>query len=202
MEKLSAFVVEHMKAGFDKPTISQRLMERGIDRRDAEQVVESIHRQVMKVAKEEQITFQSILGALIGGSVAAVIGGAIWGLIVIYTGYVIGYMAWAIGGLAGFGVALFAGGKRGIPLQVVAVLASVLGILVGKYFVFFHYMKEVVSKEYGAEAASNLSMLSEAVIQFFIENIELVMSGFDFLWIIFAVVTAWRIPKGLGIKSK
>jgi len=68
-----------MKAGYDKPAISQRLMERGIDRRDAEEVVESIHRQVMKIAKEEQITFQSILGALIGGSVAAVIGGAIWG---------------------------------------------------------------------------------------------------------------------------
>jgi len=110
-------------------------------------------------------------------------------------------MAWAIGGLAGFGVALFAGGKRGIPFQVVAVLSSVLGIVVGKYFVFFHYLKESIAEEYGAEAASNLSMLSEAVIQFFLENIELVMSGFDFLWIILAVVTAWRIPQGLGIKS-
>jgi hypothetical protein len=40
----------------------------------------------------------------------------------------------------------------------------------------------------------------EEVIYDFIEDIGSMVSGFDILWIILAVITAWRIPKGLGIK--
>jgi hypothetical protein len=42
-------------------------------------------------------------------------------------------------------------------------------------------------------------MFSEKVIQFFAENIGSMVGGFDILWVILAVITAWRIPKGLGI---
>lgn len=200
VEKLYAFVVEQMKAGDDKSVISQKLVEMGIDRADASQLVETIHSQIVEAAKEEQFTFSSILPALIGGVLAAVVGGVIWGLIVIATGYVIGFMAWGIGLMCGFAVVLFSKGKRGVSFQVIAVLSSVLGVLVAKYFTFFHYLKESVAKEYGAEAASNISILSEKVIQFFIENIGSMVSGFDILWVILAVITAWRIPKGVGIK--
>jgi len=200
LEKLYAFVIEQMKAGADKSTISQKLVEMGVDRNNAAQVVETIHAQVVKAAEEEQLMDSSILPALFGGGLAAVVGGVIWGLIVIATGYVIGFMAWGIGWLAGFSVVLFSKGRKGVPLQVIAVLSSVFGIVIGKYFTFFHYLKEEVTKKYGAEAASNLSIFSERVIQFFIDNIGSMLSGFDILWVILAVITAWRIPKGIGIK--
>ncbi len=61
----------------------------------------------------------AILPALIGGGLAAVVGGGLWGLIVSLTGYVIGYMALGIGLLCGYAVVLFSRGGKGMPLQVV-----------------------------------------------------------------------------------
>lgn len=200
LEELYAFVVEQMKAGDDKSTISQKLVETGIDEADATQLVETIHTQVVKTAEEEQFTASSLVPAMIGGGLAAVVGGGIWGVIVIATGYVIGYMALGIGIICGFAVVLCSKGRKGIPLQVIAVLSSVLGIFIGKYFTFYHYLKEMVAKEYGAEVASNIAIFSENAIQFFIENIASMVSGFDIVWVVLAVITAWRIPRGIGIK--
>lgn len=138
LEKLYAFVIEQIKAGSDKSTISQKLVEMGLDAADATQIVETIHAQVVETAKEEQFTVSSLMPAMVGGGLAAVVGGAIWGLIVIATGYVIGFMAWGIGLICGFAVVLFSKGKKGVPLQVIAVLTSVLGIVIGKYFTFSH----------------------------------------------------------------
>lgn len=198
--KLYAFVIDQMKAGADKPSISQKLVDMGVDKDDAPQVVEKIHAQVLKAAEQEKVSAQSILGAVIGGSLAAVVGGYIWALIVTATGFEVGYMAWGIGLLAGFAVLFLSHGKRGVPLQLIAVLASVFGIVVGKYFIFFHYVKEAVAEKYGAAAASSLSVVSEKVVQLFAEKIDVMLSGFDILWVALAVVTAWRIPRGLGIK--
>jgi hypothetical protein len=200
LEKLYAFVIEQMKAGADKSTISQKLVEMGIDKGDANVLVESIHAQVLKTAEEEQFTNSSIMPALVGGGLAAIVGGVIWGLIVVATEYEIGFMAWGIGLLSGFAVLLFSKGRRGTPLQIIAVLSSVLGIAVGKYVTFFHFFKEAVLKKYGAEFASNVSIFSEEVIYIFIDGIGSMVSGFDILWVILAVITVWRIPKGIGIK--
>jgi len=200
MNKLYAFVIEQMKAGADKSAISQKLVEMGIDNGDATDLVESIYAQVLKTFEEEQFTGSSFLTAIVGGGLAAVIGGVLWGLIVIATGYVIGFMAWGIGLLSGFAVVLFSKGKRGTPLQIIALLSSVLGIAIGKYVTFFHFFKEAVLKKYGAEVASNVSIFSEEVINIFIDGIGSMVSGFDILWVILAVITAWRIPKGLNIK--
>ena len=172
----------------------------GMNRNDATQAVETIHAQIIKVAEEEQLTNSSILPALIGGGLAAVLGGGLWALIAIGTGYVIGFMAWGMGWLTGFAVLLFSRGKRGIPLQIISVISSVLGIAIGKYFIFFHYLKDEVTNQYGKEIASSISILMEEVIYDFMEGIGPMVSGFDILWIILAVITAWRIPKGLGIK--
>ncbi|MFC1718405.1 hypothetical protein ACFL6S_32415 [Candidatus Poribacteria bacterium] len=79
-ERLQAFVIEQLKAGADKTTICQRLMEMSMDEDDARQLVESIYAQI----EEAQFAGGSILPALLGGILAAVVGGAIWGLILIY----------------------------------------------------------------------------------------------------------------------
>lgn len=200
LEKLYSFVMEKMEAGVDKWTISKELVDMGMNRNDATQAVETIHAQIIKVAEEEQLTNSSILRALIGGGLAAVLGGGLWAIIAIGTGYVIGFMAWGMGWLTGFGVLLFSRGKKGIPLQIISVISSVLGIAMGKYFIFFHYIKNEVTKQYGKEIADSISIFMEEVIYDFIEGIGSMVSGFDVLWITLAVITAWRIPKGLGIK--
>lgn len=200
LEKLYSFVMGKMKVGADKSSISQELVDMGMDKGDATELVESIYAHVLKAAEEEQVIGSSFLPAMVGGGLAAVIGGVLWGLIVIATGYVIGFMAWGIGLLSGFAVVLFSKGRRGVPLQIIAILSSVFGIAVGKYVTFFHFFKEAVLKKYGAEVASNISIFSEEVIYIFIDGIGSMVSGFDILWVILAVITAWRIPKGIGIK--
>jgi hypothetical protein len=200
MNKLYAFVIEQIKAGADRSAISQKLVETGIDKGNATDLVESIYAQVLKAAEQEQFTGSSIIPALVGGGLAAVVGGGLWALIAIGTGYVIGFMAWGMGWLTGFAVLLFSRGQRGIPLQIISVISSVLGIAIGKYFIFFHYLKDEVTKQYGNEIASSISIFTEEVINDFIEGVGSMVSGFDILWVILAVITAWRIPKGIGFK--
>jgi len=200
LEKLYSFVMEKMKAGADKSTISQELVDLGMNRNDAIQAVETIYAQIVKVAEEEQFTDGSIFPALIGGGLAALVGGGLWALIATGTGYVIGFMAWGMGWLTGFAVVLFSKGKKGVLLQIISVISSILGILIGKYFIFFHYLKDAIAKQYGREIASTISIFTKEVIYDFIEGIGSMVSGFDILWIILAVITAWRIPKGVGVK--
>jgi len=198
--KLYAFVLGQLKAGVDKATISQKLVATGVGRSDATQLVEKVHYEAMKKARAEQFEASIVVPTLLGGVLAAVVGGSIWGLIVIATGYEIGFVAWGIGLLAGLGVVLFSKGQRGVPLQVIAVLTSVLGVAIGKYVTFFYFFRRAVEGKFGADAASNLGLFSEKTVESFSQNIVSMLSPFDLLWVLLAVMTAWRIPRGIGIK--
>ncbi len=199
-QKLYAFVVEQIKAGADKTTISQKLIAMGMDAKDASELVNKMYDSIIEAAEKEQFTMISIIPAFMGGVLAALVCGVIWGVIVITSEYEIGYMAWGVGVAAGYCVTLFSRGKRGLPLQIIAVTASLLGILIGKYLIFYHYLKEMVLEEHGAEAAANVPVLSLGVIQFFFENIVSLSHPMDLLWIFLAVATAWRMLKGSGIR--
>src|SRR3990167_10153993 len=50
--------------------------------------------------------------ALFGGLGAGIVGGVLWGLIVSWTGYELGYAAWGLGLLVGFTVVFTAKGAR------------------------------------------------------------------------------------------
>jgi hypothetical protein len=171
----------------------------GMEVTSAARIAQPASAYIPKVPDSGQL---AILPALLGGGLAAVLGGGIWGFIVILTGYVIGYMAWGIGLLSGYAVVLFSRGAKGMPLQVIAVLSSVLGIAIGKYATFFHFAKKAVAKQHGEAVAANVSFLSERLLQVFVHNIGSMLSGFDILWVFLAVITAWRIPKAIGAKQQ
>ena len=65
----------------------------GLSQPDAAEVVESVHADLAVAAEAERATGGSLLVALIAGVGAAILGGVIWGLIIINTGYEIGFMA-------------------------------------------------------------------------------------------------------------
>ena len=144
----------------------------------------------------------ALVPATVAGLLAAAIGGAAWAGIVILTDYEVGFVAWGIGALCGFAVAALAGNARGVPLQIIAVVASVLGIAAGKYVTFHHFLKAFVEEEAGAEAVAEMSLFSPEVIQIFTDNIGSMLSGFDIIWVLLAVGTAWGIPKASGIKLR
>jgi hypothetical protein len=95
----------------------------------------------------------------------------------------------------------FSRGQKGTPLQVIAVLSSVLGIAIGKYVTFFHFLKKAITERYGLEVASKVSLFSGRVVQAFIEGIGSMVSDADILWVILAVTTAWSVPKMLWTKD-
>lgn len=197
--KLLAFVLAEIKQGTPRGELVNKLTDAGVGSSEAIRVVDSVQAEVQKAADQEVLTPDSLILALLGGVLAAIAGGLIWGLIVIATDYEIGFMATGIGVLAGFAVAGLSG-KRGLPLQIVAVLASLAGILVGRYLTFFSVLRDFVGQEHGAAAVANVKLFSSDVLALFLQSFTDFASPYDILWVILAIVAAWRIPRGLALR--
>lgn len=199
-EEFEAMIMEQLGSGKNRTEVVRELVQSGMTESEATPAVERVFYEMKKTVSEEEYSGEVLFPALLGGLIAAVMGGAIWGGIAIWTGYEIGYVAWGVGLLCGMGVVMMSQGQRGMTLQVIAVVASVLGIVIGKYMSFFDSVKGIVAEERGAEAVETMSMFSMEMVQFFGENITAMASGFDLLWIGLAVYTAWSIPKASGLK--
>ncbi|MCP9487507.1 MAG: hypothetical protein MSC30_16795 [Gaiellaceae bacterium MAG52_C11] len=133
---------------------------------------------------------RSVLAAAGAALVAAIVGGVLWGLIVKLSDYEIGIVAWAIGFLTGSAVVFATGGAKGQRLQALAVVAALLGILVGKYLSFAFAIQEE-AESFGA----SIGLASGEMRTLFRENLDEVFGLFDLLWMAFAVYTAWKIPR-------
>jgi hypothetical protein len=199
-EDAVAFVVEQMKAGADEDAIVAMLQERGVERGEAQRFVGSVYPELMRAAEAEEYSSEALLPGLAGGILAAIVGGIVWGLIVIVTDYEVGFAAWGIGFLAGFLVVRFAGGRKGVPLQAIAIVSSLVGIVLGKYIAYVYFVKEVVREQVSEEAADSIGYFDTDVMSAFREDFSNVFSGFDLLWAGLAIVTAWTMarPSGIG----
>ena len=195
-----ALVAEQMRAGTDQETIAAMLEDRGLDRVQARSFVDTAYPQLARVAEEERYTGSALGPGIAGGLIAAVVGGFLWGLIVILSEYEIGIAAWGIGFIVGFGVVRFAGGAKGTPLQVVAVVSSVLGIVIGKYISYAYFFKQAVSDRFDVD----ISYFDSEIFRAFRENLGDVFGGFDLIWAGLAVVTAWQLtrPSGFGSRGR
>jgi hypothetical protein len=193
-----ALIAEQMRAGTDQETIAAMLEDRGLDRMRARGLVDTVYPQLARVAEEEHYTGSALGPGIAGGLIAAVVGGFLWGLIVILSEYEIGIAAWGIGFLAGFGVVRFAGGAKGTPLQVVAVVSSLLGIVLGKYISYAYFFKQAVSDRFDVD----ISYFDSEIFRAFRENLSDVFGGFDLIWAGLAVVTAWQLTRSSGVMSR
>jgi hypothetical protein len=135
----------------------------------------------------------SLLPAVAAGLVTAVASGVVWGLILKFSDYEVGIVAWGIGFVAGTAVVLATQGAKGPRLQAIAVVSALVGILLGKYLGYaFAIQKD-------AEAAGvSIGLLSGDMFRFFREDIDRVFGLFDVLWIGLAVVTAWRVTQAVA----
>src|SRR5918998_2477573 len=131
-----------------------------------------------------------VASAIGAGLVAAIVGGVVWGLIVKWTHYEVGFVAWGIGFLVGIAVVTATRGTRGPVFQVVAVACALLGILLGKYLSFAWVLADVAREETGG--AVEISVLSMDTVDLFREELGTVFGWFDLLWAGLAVYTAWR----------
>jgi len=199
-KKAVEYVINQFKQGVPKETIIARLTQNGVGAENAQAFVESIHGQLVQEVEKEHFSTSALLIALAAAAVASIIGGAVWGGIVILTDYEIGFMATGIGLLSGFAVTFFTE-KKGRPLQIIAVLSSLAGILVGKYFTFFSILKDFIATEYGQAAANQVGIFSSDVVTLFFESFGELLSPYDILWIVLAIAAAWSIPRAVGAKK-
>ncbi len=197
--KAHDFALAQAKNNMSRSSIVSSLVDTGMDPVEARKIVNDVFQGLSESAESEKITLGPLIVALVAAGMAALVGGALWGLIVIWTDYEIGYMATGIGLLTGFAVVFFSG-KRGFTFQTIAVVAALAGITIGKYVAFYAIFKELVAEEFGAAAASYVTLFSVELIQIFIEAIPEIVSPYDILWIILAVIAAWSVPKGSGWK--
>jgi len=201
-ESADAFIVEQMRAGADEETIVAGLIERGADPAQARRRVEVVYPQLMSAAEAEHFEPRLLVPAILAGLAAAVAGGIAWALIAVTTDYEIGFAALGIGILAGYAVVFATRGRKGLPLQVTAIVSSLLGIALGKYFTYVWDLKDAVRDEFGDEAADSIGFLNSEVIDLFVEDADRVFGGYDLLWAAFAVYAAWRIPRAMGIRVR
>lgn len=120
-----------------------------------------------------------IVYALLG----ALIGGMIWGLIVVIFNYELGLVALAIGALTGYAVVFAAKDSVSRTHQIIAVIASLIGIILGKYFSFAYLFN-----------AGFPSMFESITFYYFSVYFFDLFGVMDIVFILLAVVTAWQIP--------
>jgi hypothetical protein len=144
----------------------------------------------MEMTESRAIGPGNLLRAAGAGLVAALVGGIVWGLIVKWTQYELGFVAWGIGFLVGTAVVYGARNLRGIPFQLIAVVFALLGIAIGKYLGFVWVGQDELDK-----IGIDLPLFSKDTFDLYWDARKDVWGWWDLLWVGLAVVTAFRIPQ-------
>ena len=98
----------------------------------------------------EQTQNINYIGALVGSLIGAAIGVAIWYFVAIIFDLTVGYVAIAVGWLVGFGAMLGAGNKRGIQLQILSAVITLLAIFTAEYLVIVWAFNAAFTEIFGA----------------------------------------------------
>jgi hypothetical protein len=144
----------------------------------------------MVAGEPREVRSGVLLTAALAGLAAAIVGAVIWGLIVRWTDYEVGFVAWGIGFIVGSAVVLGAQGARGLPLQAIAVVLAVVGVVLGKYLAFVWIGQDELDK-----LGIHLPVFSKDTVDLFWDAKSDIWSGWDLLWAGLAIVTAFRIPQ-------
>lgn len=133
--------------------------------------------------------------AILASAAVAIASGLVWAGIVIATRFDIGIVAWLGGVAAGKTMLRIAGRPLGVASRVVAGLFSAAGIMVGKYVVFVHDLRDEVHKLAGLENVS-VGYLDSRQVSFFFHHFSEIVKPIYFVWVAFAFIAAFRTAGG------
>jgi hypothetical protein len=88
-----------------------------------------------------------LIHALLLGLIAGLLGAIVWFLILVKTGWEIGFVAVGLGYVVGVAAMRGAGGKRGRRVQLTAVAATVLVMLFTQYLIGQHFLGRILVRE-------------------------------------------------------
>jgi hypothetical protein len=128
------------------------------------------------------------LGFLVA-AVVAVVGGLLWAVVSIASGYNIGVLAWLVGAATGFAVQLVTRGPVAMFERVLAGLFAAAAIIVGKYVIFVHELRDALVKLH----APPVGYFDSDVISEFVHNFGTYVRPIYILWVGLAFVAAIRM---------
>ena len=99
---------------------------------------------------------------VIGGTIGAAIGGAIWIAVGYYLEAEVGYIAWAIGLLAGIGVRVMADQDEGIMSGIAGIFSATMVILASKYVVVSMFVNSALADGFSNDVDSTDIIVSFA----------------------------------------
>lgn len=134
---------------------------------------------------------------IIGGLIAAIVGGAVWAAIAASTEYEVGLIAILIGALTGYAVVLFSNKRIATVHKIIAVIFALLGILLGKYLTVVYFTSQL----FGDIGMMELAFDVEIIREFFATITDYFSEPIDLLFIVLAILSAWRIPARMAKAS-
>lgn len=127
---------------------------------------------------------------IVGGLLAAVVGGIVWAVIAAMTERELGLIAIVIGALTAYAVVLFSNKRVTTAHKAIAVIFALIGILLGKYLTVVYFTSELFSDT----SMMNLVFDGEMVSAFVDTFTDYFSEPVDLLFIVLAIVSAWQIP--------
>jgi hypothetical protein len=135
--------------------------------------------------------------ALLAGAVVALVGGLAWAGVVIGTNYDIGILAWLIGAATGFAIAAVAGGPVDTGSRVAAGSFAAAGIMVGKYVIFVHQLREALSNFASLTTGGvSIGYFDGRVRHLFFSDFSSIVKPIYILWVGLAFFAAYRVAGG------
>ncbi len=195
LDRLFLIVAKDIADGKAKDFTVKKLTDMGMPPLEASTYYDNAKVEVDKIKDQEKMASSAIIPALIGSLVAAIIGGLVWGWLAVATNKVYGIVALGIGFICAYGAVLLSGNKKGLPLQIIACVTSVIGIVIGKYYIFTNEYIKLLAQKFGPEYTAGMNWFSGTVATGFFTTIQYSFEGYDILWLILALSMAWSIPQ-------
>jgi hypothetical protein len=126
------------------------------------------------------------------GLAVAIGGGLVWAVVAKITHYELGILAVAIGWIVCVAVRKASGGRRGRPMQALAVGLAVIGVLAGKVLTVL-----LVALEH-----ASLTRAIEITIHLLATMPQELFSFFDLIWIVIAVLAPIRVFKPINVELR
>jgi hypothetical protein len=139
--------------------------------------------------------------AVVGGVAAALAGGLVWAGVVIVTRVDVGILAWLVGLATGWAIFQLGGRPGDVATRFSAGVFAAGGILVGKYVVFVHDVRDQVGALVRAAGLSD-SYFSSYQMSFFLHHFGSIVRPIYALWVGLAFLAAFRAAGGQSLRGR
>ena len=140
----------------------------------------------------------SRVGALAAAVLAALGGGLVWAGVVIVTKYDVGILAWLVGAATGYAVHRLGGSTVTVADRAIAAVLAACGILLGKYVIFVHELKDALRAIFHTNPAA-VGYFDSREMHFFVHHFTEVVRWTYILWIGLAMLAAYRVSGGQSV---